>query len=197
MQSAYNSISKLENTMAYKKKRTITPEQKEVLVARLAEARKKKGPPKYVHYAESVVALDDDHPLSLVTVRGWIKEVKEHAKAAHQDFKWGTDKKALGRYTTWKSYQNQLESYLRNGSYTSLFQGPNMERKTKFQCVAMAYYPGGRPKRIIGVFYPDVQAEWTAEMDNDERAVYGLDPLPHKGTVTRVKKSAKSKKKAK
>jgi len=193
--------------MAYKKKREITPEQKEVLVARLAEARKKKGPPKYVHYAESVVALPDDDPLSLVNVRSWIKEVKEHASAAHKAYKWGSDKKALGRYTTWKSYQNQLEGYLRSGSYTSLFQGPNMDKKTRFTCVAMAYHHGedkkkgvlpNRPKRSIGVHYPDVGVVWTAEMDNDERRAFGLKPLPHRGTVKATGEGVvKSKRKAK
>ena len=41
----------------------------------------------------------------------------------------------------------------------------------------MAYYPDGRPKREMGVWYPDVREEWTPELDNEERAAYGLKPL--------------------
>jgi hypothetical protein len=37
----------------------------------------------------------------------------------------------------------------------------------------MAYYPNGRPKREVGVWYPDVRMEWTRELDAEEAANYG------------------------
>ena len=70
--------------MARKK---LTEEKKAVLVERLAKARaakaEKSGPPKYAMYSEHVVSLPDDHPLSLKTVKGWLKEAKSTA-AVHK-----------------------------------------------------------------------------------------------------------------
>ena len=97
------------------------------------------------------------------------------------------DKKALAKYHTYDNYANQLNSYLRSGTYISKFQGPNMEKVTKYKCIAMAYYPDGRPKREIGVWYPDVRAEWTKEMDDNERQAYGLKPQ----YVAKTRKSKK------
>ena len=36
----------------------------------------------------------------------------------------------------------------------------------------MAYYPDGTPKRDTGVFYPDISAVWTRDMDESE---FGLE----------------------
>jgi hypothetical protein len=32
----------------------------------------------------------------------------------------------------------------------------------------MAYYPDGTPKRSVGVFYKDINAVWTNNMDESE-----------------------------
>ena len=56
-----------------------------------------------------------------------------------------------------------------------------MESRTKFKCISMAYYSDGRPKRSLGVWYPDVLKEWTIEDDDMERAAYKLPPYPHAG----------------
>ena len=84
------------------------------------------------------------------------------------------DSKLRAKYEEWNSYVSQLESYLRTGGYSSLFAGGNMEKKVKNECIAMAYYPNGKPKRTFGVFYRDCYAEWTPEMENDERESYGM-----------------------
>ena len=160
-------------------KRVRSEEEQKVLEERLAKAREgkaaKRGKPKYSMYAKSVVELPDDDPLSLKNVREWIKEAKSQAAAFKKQWKYG-DKKALAKYHTYESYANQLNSYLRSGTYISKFQGPNMEKTTKYKCIAMAYFPNGMPKRTIGVWYPDVRAEWTKEMDDNERQAYGLKP---------------------
>ena len=157
---------------------------KAVLIKRLEKARAakaaKSGPPKYEMYSEYVVNLPDDDPLSLKTVRGWIKEVKEHISGWRHAWKAG-DKKALAKLLMYQGYKTQLDSYLRTGSYTSKFQGGSMQHRTKFKCISMAYYPDGRPKREIGVWYPDVRKEWTIDDDDAERAAYGLKPYPHAG----------------
>tara|TARA_R110000822_G_scaffold140325_8_gene278053 strand:+ start:3121 stop:3612 length:492 start_codon:yes stop_codon:yes gene_type:complete len=153
----------------------LTEEKKAVLIERLAKARaakaEKSGPPKYQMYSEYVVNLPDDDPLSLVTVKGWLKEAKTTAAGYKKAWKYG-DKKAYAKYNTWVGYATQLGHYLRSGTYTSNFMGAAMEFKTQRKCIAMAYYANGRPKREIGVWYPDVLQEWTKEMDVDEAAQY-------------------------
>ena len=53
-------------------RRKMSPEQREAAIARLAKAREKrlaKKPPEYKNFHPSVVALPDDHPVSLKKVR--------------------------------------------------------------------------------------------------------------------------------
>jgi len=40
----------------------------------------------------------------------------------------------------------------------------------------MAYYPDGTPKRTVGVFYPDIKAVWTNELEttNYHRSVKAI-----------------------
>jgi hypothetical protein len=157
---------------------------KKVLLERLEKARAakaaKSGPPKYSMYSKHVVNLPDDDPLSLKTVRGWIKEVQSQISAFRHQWR-GGDKKAQAKLAQFQGYKSQLESYLRSGCYVSKFQGPNMEQLTKYKCIAMAYYADGRPKRTLGVWYPDVHKEWTIDDDDMERAAYKLKPYPHAG----------------
>tara|TARA_R100001460_G_scaffold4800_2_gene13491 strand:- start:12435 stop:12947 length:513 start_codon:yes stop_codon:yes gene_type:complete len=164
---------------------------KQVLIERLEKAREAKaakaGPPKYSMYSKHVVDLPEDDPLSLKTVRGWIKEVQSQISAYRTAWK-GGDKKAPAKIAQFQGYKSQLESYLRTGSYVSNFQGANMESKTKFKCISMAYHPSGMPKRTIGVWYPDVRKEWTIEDDDMERAAYKLKPYPHAGRNDKKKK---------
>ena len=47
-----------------KKKRKMTPEQREAASERLRVAREKKGPAHYKNVAKNVLALPDDHYLS-------------------------------------------------------------------------------------------------------------------------------------
>jgi len=35
--------------------------------------------------------------------------------------------------------------------------------------LVMAYHPDGTPKRNIGTWYPDLQTEWTREMEEETR----------------------------
>ena len=172
---------------------------KQERIDRLAKAREerlKKNPPKYKHYDASVVAKPDDDEFSLKNVREWIKEAKSLKQAEHRNHVSGV-KGALARKTTWDSYIGQMESYLRTGDWQSKFAGPRMERKVKTQCIAMAYYPDGRPKRELGVWYPDVREVWTPELDNEERVAYGLKPLTYRedGAILVDGRTKKKKKK--
>jgi len=154
------------------------PESKDGKIARLAKAREeryKKNPPEYKQFCQEVVNLPEDHQFSFKKVREWIKEAKGHKAAAWQAYRMG-ETKSRAHYETWNSYVSQLESYLRTGGYSSLFAGGNMEKKVKRQCIAMAYYPNGKPKREIGVWYSDYRMEWTPELENEERMAFGMEP---------------------
>ena len=179
---------------------------KQERIDRLAKAREeryKKNPPAYKQFAPSVVAKPDDDEFSLKNVRAWIKEAREMKKMEHSNHLHGVQG-ALARRITWESYIGQMESYLRTGDWCSKFAGPRMEKKVKTVCVAMAYYLDGRPKREMGVWYPDVRQEWTSELDNEERVAYGLKPLKYTDTgailiegSTRKKKKSTTKRKRK
>lgn len=161
------------------KKRTMTAQQKAAAAERLAAAREKRmsaNPPQYVNYCSEVVNLPDDHAMSFKKVRQWIKNAKARSAAEKHSYKAG-DNKALSRSVTWSMYANQLEHYLRSGDFIGLYYGENMEFKVKRRCISMAYYPNGKPKRDFGVWYSDVCAEWTPEMENEERVRFGMEPL--------------------
>ena len=176
----------------------MTKNNKQERIDRLAkarEARYKKNPPAYKQFAASVVAKPDDDEFSLKNVREWIKEARSLKQAEHRNHVAGVQG-ALARKITWESYIGQMESYLRTGDWCSKFAGPRMEKRVKSICVAMAYYPDGRPKREMGVWYPDVRQEWNQELDNEERVAYGLKPLTYRpdGAIL-VESTRKGKKK--
>ena len=177
---------------------------KQERIDRLAKAREeryKKNPPAYKQFAASVVAKPDDDEFSLKNVREWIKEARALKQAEHRNHVAGVQG-ALAKKIMWESYIGQMESYLRTGDWSSKFAGARMEKKVKTQCIAMAYYPDGRPKRELGVWYPDVRDVWTPELDNEERVAYGLKPLTYRedGAILvdgRTKKKKKSTRKRK
>ena len=177
---------------------------KQERIDRLAKAREeryKKNPPAYKQFAASVVAKPDDDEFSLKNVREWIKEARALKQAEHRNHVAGVQG-ALAKKIMWESYIGQMESYLRTGDWSSKFAGARMEKKVKTQCIAMAYYPDGRPKRELGVWYPDVRDVWTPELDNEERVAWGLKPLTYRedGAILvdgRTKKKKKSTRKRK
>lgn len=179
-------------------KKQLTDKQKEELAARLAkarEAKQAKNPPKYTTYDPVVVALPDDHQFSVKNVKEWIKQAKEHHKAAKGALR-NKQKGATAEVEKWHYYVNQLESYLRTGTYSSLYAGPDMDKKVASRCIAMAYYATGKPKRTIGVFYPDVLCYWTQELEDLELKDYGMEKEPsrRKKRVRKNSRVSKSKK---
>ena len=128
-----------------------------------------KTTPKYSNVHESVLALPDDNPLSRVSVRSWIKKQKELAKEHLYNFRKGFDQKGEAKALSCKGYIRQLESYLQTGDYIASYWGEDEKNPVTGHCLAMAYDEEGFPKRTIGVYYDDVGAVWTKEMENDSR----------------------------
>ena len=146
----------------------MTDEQKAEAGERLAKARAKKNPPQYKNIHPSVLARDDNDPLSMKSVKGWIKVQREKLKDEKYNHRKG-DKKALARMGGIQGYIRQLQFYLENGDYVAQYWGEDEDKPVVQKCIAMAYDSEGMPKRSVGVWYPDIQGIWTKEMDDDKR----------------------------
>lgn len=137
----------------------------------LAKARAAKKAPKYKNIHPSVLARDDNDPLSMKSVKGWIKHNREKLKTEQYNHRKG-DKKALSKMQSIQGYIRQLQYYLENGDYVAPYWGEDEDKKVVQVCTAMAYDSEGMPKRSVGVWYPDIQGVWTKEMDDDARSMF-------------------------
>jgi hypothetical protein len=155
-----------------KKKRELTEEAKQKLRDRLAAMRAKKKPANYKNIAKSVLNLPDDDKYSFKNVKEWIKHskdlVSEYNKTARSRATTSQEsQKASNAADHKKVYIRELENYLKTGDWISYFSGQDENQKVIPRCVAMAYDEQGRAKRSEGVFYPDISAVWTRDMDED------------------------------
>ena len=163
-------VVKREKVKPIKKKRKLSEEHKEKLRDRLTVMRAKKKPADYKNIAKSVLALPDDDKYSFKNVKIWIKHSKdlvlEYNKIARSRV--SSTQEAQKASTTAehkKAYIRYMELYLKSGDWVSTFSGEDENQKVIPRCIAMAYYDDGTPKRSCGVFYPDINAVWTKEMD--------------------------------
>ena len=163
------TVIKREKIAPVKKKRKLSEEAKQKLRDRLAVMRAKKKPAEYKNIAKSVLALPDDDKYSFKNVQAWIRKSKdmvaEYNKTARSiRFTPQEKQRASIAADHKKAYIRDLEYYLKTGDFISYFSGENETNKVIPKCVALAYYPDGTPKRIAGVFYPDINMVWKQEM---------------------------------
>lgn len=149
-----------------RKRKPMSPEQKAAAVERLAKARaaRQEGQPKYKSYHESIRELPDDDTFSIKNVLEWLKHQKEILQSM-RGYKNSKDAKERAQYINTQTYVDNLNTYLRSGIFTSNVYGKEGTLKLKYICRAMAYYADGTPKRSEGVWYPDIGAVWTSEME--------------------------------
>ena len=174
-------VVKREKLKPLKKKREISEEAREKMRARLAAMRAKKKPADYKNIAESVLALPDDDKYSFKSVKQWIKHSKdlvlEYNKIARSRVSSSQEaQKASTTAEHKKAYIRYMELYLKSGDWVSMFSGEDENQKVIPRCIALAYHADGTPKRSVGVFYPDINAVWTKEMNE-------LDYRGEDGTV--------------
>ena len=163
-------VVKREKLKPLKKKRKLSEEAKEKLRVRLATMRAKKKPADYKNIAKSVLALPDDDKYSFRNVKKWIKHSKDLVLEYNKIVRSRTSstqeaQKASTAADHKKVYIRDLEYYLKSGDFISYFSGQDEATKVIPKCIAMAYYEDGTPKRSCGVFYPDINAVWTKDMD--------------------------------
>jgi hypothetical protein len=158
-----------------KPRKPMTDEQKAMASERLAKAREAKleKNPDYgkssIH--ESLRNLPDDHQLSPIKVKKWIKVQQEYAKseraAVRQNVK-GADAKLSNH----EGYIRNMQKYLRDGDWVDMFYGDQQQGKIRNRCIRLAYYwygpKKGEPKRDVGTFYPDMGCTYTQEMLEEE-----------------------------
>lgn len=157
----------------------MTDEQRAAAAERLAKARAAKKPSKNLSADESIRHLPDDHALSPKRVKDWIKEQKMKVSSM-RSMKNSSDVKERAAFFVEETYLNNLQNYLRTGTYTDSRYGANREKLIKYRCTKLAYDKDGMVKRTIGVYYPDIGCEWTTEMDIE---YYGRREIPNKGKV--------------
>lgn len=166
-----------------RKIRNLTAEQKKAAADRLAaarEARASNAPSQNTTIAEEVRLLPDDNVFSLKNVRLGIKTNKE-LLVSMRKYKDSKEASERAQYTNIETYVANLESYLRTGCYTDFRYGENGQNRVTYVCRAMAYHSDGRPKRSVGVIYPDIGL-YTQEMYDEDH---------HKAEIkTRPKKKA-------
>lgn len=161
--------------MVKKRKRKMTPEQKQAAAERLAAARAARqsaNPPEYKNIHESVLKREESDSLSLKSVRGWIKNTKERISAERQNLRLG-DKGATARIASLEGYVRNLQAYLMHGDYIDMYWGENAEYRTKSVCIAPSYDRKGNIHRTVGVWYRDIGMVWTEDLDKAERALRG------------------------
>jgi hypothetical protein len=156
-------------------RKPMSEDQKVAASERLAKAREARAAknPDYgkssIH--ESLRNLPDDHQLSPIKVKKWIKVQQEYAKseraAVRQKIK-GADAKLSSH----EGYIRNMQKYLRDGTWVDMFYGDQQQGKIRNRCVRLAYYwygpRKGQPKRDVGTFYPDMGCTYTQEMLEEE-----------------------------
>ena len=149
-------------------RKQLSEERKQELRDQLTKARKKKTPAEYKNIYPTVLTKPDDDPLSVKSIKKWIKHNKEKASAylTNSRRRGAPPKQSIIdkiRSENVKAYIRFMEHYLRTGDWVSNYMGADEEMKTQWKCVAMAYHADGTPKRTKGVFYPDINAVWVSE----------------------------------
>ena len=144
-----------------KRRKPMTREQRAAAAERLAKARAAKGESKNLSLHKDIRNLEEDHPISPVKVKKWLKSNKEALAAAKKDAK--TDKKANARVGQLETYVTNMERYLRTGVWLDLFYCENQELRVRRKVTTLAYDKDGNVKREVGVIYPDI-GEYTREM---------------------------------
>jgi len=126
-------------------KRKMSEEQRAAAAANLAKARAAKKPAAYKSIAANVVALDDDHGLSLVNVKRYIKATTEKMAALRRGIQ-TNERGAIAKYESARVYKNHCQTYLREGVWSLDFYGENEEKPVFWATLTPAYDKNGIQK---------------------------------------------------
>ena len=156
-----------------KRRKPMTEEQKQAAAARLEKAREARAA-KNPDYGQSGIHpslrdLSDDSPISPKKVKQWIKTQKDIMSSEKAAERQGV-KGARSRWKNAEAYIRDMNTYLRNGDWISMFYGEHEQHKVKYRVHAMAYDKDGNPKRDVGTWYPDI-GTYTQEMFDEDKGI--------------------------
>lgn len=131
----------------------MTPEQREAAAKRLELARKSKTPSKMVSIHESIRELPEDHPLSPVKVKKWIKSCKEELSSI-REYRHSKNASEVSRYYSIEAYIRNMQNYLSSGVWQDLYYGEKRSIRMHPVCTTPAFDKKGNQKFSYGVCYP-------------------------------------------
>jgi len=153
-----------------RKKRFLTPDQKEAAAKRLEAAREKRireNPPSYKSVHPDVLALTPDDSLNVHNVKLWIKHQQDIFKEHKQNYKKG-EKGAYGAMISTDTYIKNMQSYLRTGVWLDNTWGKKREHKMISVCEHVSYYHEGKNKGFIkrsqNTYYKDLGRVYKSDM---------------------------------
>ena len=150
-----------------RKRKPMTPEQRAAASERLAIARAKRAPAKNSSVHPDVLALPDDHAVSYVKVKEWLKYNTELLSGLKSQ-KDSKESKQRQEFQVTEAYVKNLKVYIKDGIWLDHRYGKLMESTTGTVSLALAYDAKGNVRRDVGTFYPDLGLVWTNEMDIKE-----------------------------
>ena len=156
-----------------KRRKPMTEEQRRAASERLEKARAARAA-KNPDYGQSGIHpslrdLSDDSPISPKKVKQWIKTQKDIMSSEKAAERQGV-KGARSRWKNAEAYIRDMNTYLRNGDWISMFYGEHEQHKVKYRVHAMAYDKDGNPKRDVGTWYPDI-GTYTQEMFDEDKGI--------------------------
>ena len=126
-------------------KRKMTEAQRTAASANLAKARAAKKPATYKTVAANVQALDEDHGLSMVNVKRYIKATTEKMAALRRGIQ-TNERGAIAKYESARVYKTHCQTYLREGVWSLDFYGENEEKPVYWSTLVPAYDRDGYQK---------------------------------------------------
>ena len=153
-----------KDTKVKRKRKPMTPEQRAAASERLAVARSKRAPAKNSSVHPDVLALPEEHPVSYVKVKEWLKYNTELLSGLRSQ-KDSKESKQRQEFQVTEAYVKNLKIYIKDGVWLDHRFGKLMESSTSTVCLALSYAADGNVVRSIGTFYPDIGVEWTKEME--------------------------------
>ena len=128
----------IEKPKAYKerkKRKPMTEEQKAKARENLAKARAAKGPAKNSSIHPNVLALPDDHPLSAVRVKEWLKYNQDYLKSIKAQAT-SKDWKERREFQIVDNYVKNLKIYLKDSVWCDHKYGQKMENTMEYITIA-------------------------------------------------------------
>ena len=117
-----------------KKRKPMTEQQRAAAAERLEKARSMKTPAQNPNIHPDILALPDEHFLSVKKVKSWIKSSKEQLTSLRSEVRRDI-KGAKAKYYSKQGYIRNMQHYLKHGDWPDLFYGEYEEKKIKWKTI--------------------------------------------------------------